>query len=182
VHWPGELAAFRDWWLTEPTLGPGAGAERVASRGGENAALLVLVPQPEAADAAAGQLLAGEQGALVAAMLRAMGIAPDQAALAALLPRHTPFADWEELARAGLGALARHHVALHRPARVLALGSGILPLLGLDPAQKTAFLPPAGDNGGAVPLLGAPSPEVLLARPAARAALWRNWLEWTREA
>jgi DNA polymerase len=179
--WPADLAAFRDWWLAEPTLAPGGAAERVASRGDAAAALLVLVPQPEAEDTAAGQLLAGEQGRLISAMLRAMGIGEDQAARVALLPRHTPFADWDALAAAGLGPLARHHLALHAPMRVLVLGQGILPLLGLDPAQKTAHLPLAGREEPGVPLLAAPAAEVLLARPAARAALWRAWLEWTQE-
>ena len=179
--WPAELATFRDWWLAEATLAPGGPAERVTSRGAATPALLVLVPQPEAEDSAAGQLLAGEQGRLITAMLRAMGIGEDQAARVALLPRHTPFADWAALAEAGLGALARHHIALHAPLRVLVLGQGILPLLGLDPAQKTALLPLAGREDAGVPLLAAPAAEVLLARPAARAALWRAWLEWTQE-
>ena len=179
--WPADLATFRTWWLAEPTLAPGGAVERVASRGGTQAALLVLVPQPEAEDTAAGQLLAGEQGRLITAMLRAMGIGEDQAARVALLPRHTPFADWAALAEAGLGQLAHHHLALHAPMRVLVLGQGILPLLGLDPAQKTALLPLAGREDPGVPLLAAPAAEVLLARPAARAALWRAWLEWTHE-
>ena len=177
--WPASLEPFRDWWRSEASLAPGDPGERVASRGGEAAALLVLVPQPEAQDAAAGHLLAGEQGALVAAMLRAMGVGEESAARVALLPRHTPFADWEGLAAAGLGPLALHHLALHRPARIIALGQGILPFLGLDPAQKTALLPLTGGKEGGVPLLAAPAGEVLLARPAARAALWRHWLEWT---
>ena len=179
AQWPADLAAFRQWWLTEPALDGGRTSGRVASRGGAGAALLVLVPMPEAEDEAAGSLLAGPQGRLVAAMARAMGLGEDQLAVAALLVRHTPFADWDALAAAGLGQLARHHIGLHAPARVLALGAGILPLIGHDPAQSPALVPPSGPQGAPLPLLAAPDPEALLARPAARARLWRDWLDWT---
>ncbi len=180
--WPDTLDAWRGWWLAEPTLDDGRVAGRVASRGAAGAELLVLVPQSEAHDADAGRLLAGPQGALVANMLRAMGLAPERTAIAALLPRHTPFADWAGLGQAGLSAITAHHLALLAPQRVLALGAGILPLLGHDPAQKTAALTLVNQQAPTVPLMAGPDPQVLLDRPATRAALWRDWLDWTKQA
>ena len=97
ADWPTDLTQFRDWWLTQPTLGPAT--DRVPSHGPSGAALMVLVPQPQAKDAASGQLLSGEQGALVSAMLRAMGVAPDQAAVLALLPRRAAMSSTNSRAR-----------------------------------------------------------------------------------
>ncbi|MBS0254471.1 MAG: hypothetical protein JSS36_04480 [Proteobacteria bacterium] len=179
AEWPADLAAFRAWWLAEPSLDGGRVAGRVPSRGEAGAELLVLVPQPEEEDEAAGQLLAGVQGRLVAAFARAAGLGESRLAVAALLPRHTPFADWDGLASAGLGALARHHIGLIAPQRVLALGGNVLSLLGHDPAQSPAHLALSGPEGRQLALLAGPDPAALLARPAARARLWRDWLDWT---
>src|SRR3546814_9582036 len=70
---PQDLAAFRQWWLSEPgldTIGPRG---RIAPQGEAGAGLMVLVMDPEAGDSQS--LLSGAQGRLIDAMLRAMGMA-----------------------------------------------------------------------------------------------------------
>ena len=174
--WPGELAAFQEWWLAEPALDGGAVRGRVPPRGAAGAKLMVLVGDPEPEDE--GRLLSGPHGRLLGAMLAAMGLGEEVVYLASVLPRHTPLADWAGLAAAGLGEVVRHHVALVRPARLLVFGGGILPLLGHDPAQKPAFLPFVNHEDGSVALLGAPELGLLARRPGAKAAFWRSWLGW----
>lgn len=160
AHWPRDLAAFRAFWLTEPSLDPSL-ADRVAPVGEAGAELLLLVGQPEEGDREA--LLSGELGTLVERMLRAMGIAQDRAYLASALPRCTPVPEWEDLAARGLAALTCHHLSLAAPRRVLVFGKG--------PAML------ARDCG--LPMLAAPQLETLARSPAHKRKFWTRWLEWS---
>ncbi len=178
--WPGELDAFRAWWMAEPALDGGRVAGRIAPRGNAGADVMVLVEQPEAEDRET--LLSGPQGELLGAMLSAMGIAPENAYFASVLTRHTPMPDWPALGAAGIGAVLAHHIHLAAPKRLIAFGGNILPLLGNDPAQSAQSLPQINHEGRTIPvigpLLGAHGLEALL-RPSAKAGFWQRWLDWT---
>lgn len=174
--WPQDLAAFQQWWMAEPSLDGGQVARRVPPRGALGADVMVLVEQPEAEDGES--LLSGRQGGLLASMLTAMGIAPDQAYVSAVLARHMPLPDWAALDAAGLGALTRHHITLAAPRRLIAFGGNILPLLGHDPAQSAQTLPEFNHEGRSIPLLAAHGLDAL-GRANAKAAFWRRWLDWT---
>ncbi len=179
--WPRDLAAFSAWWLAQPSLDLGGAGPRVPPRGASGAALMVLVPMPEAGDR--DTLLSGRAGLLLANMLGAMGIGPGEAYFATALPRHMAQPDWAELARLGLGAILHHHLALVRPRRLLVLGRGLLPLLGHDPAQSPGAVKPISIATAAgtlaVPTLAGFAPERLLDNARQRAMLWRQWLDWT---
>ena len=161
ARWPSDLEAFREFWLTEPSLDPLALTERVPPQGEAGAELMVLVAQPEEGDREA--LLSGEQGALLARILRAMGIEESAVYLASALPRVTPLPDWEDLAGRGLAALTRHHIALARPGRVIAFGRA--------PAMLA--------EGCAAPLLAAPPLETLARSAPHKRRFWTQWLEWS---
>lgn len=180
AHWPNDLAAFRDWWLAEPSLDDGQVRARVAPRGLAGADLMIVVPQPEAGDRET--LLSGPEGRLLGAMLSAMGIAPEAAYLAAALPRHTPLADWSALAAGGLGRVLAHHVGLVAPRRLIVLGSNILPLFGHDPAQTTKPSSFFYHEDRSIPLLGGREPAALLVRPAWKAGFWQRWLEFSGQS
>ena len=81
--------------------------------------------------------------------------------------------------RAGLGELARHHVALAAPQRLIVFGSNILPLFGHDPAHNLAISAQFQHGGITVPLLAARDLSLLLERPRWKAGFWQNWLDWT---
>lgn len=175
--WPSDLAAFRQWWRAEPTLAPGVPDRRLAPRGVAGPRLMVLVAQPEPDDGA--ELLSGEAGKLLAAILRAMGINAEEAYFASALPTPAALPQWEALAEAGLGAVTRHHIALAAPQRVLTFGRGLAPLFGLLPAD--AREPQMLDVGRAsLPLLLAPGLDELARSPARRQRFWQRWLDWTR--
>ena len=183
-NWPKTLADFAPWWLSEPLLDAGRTSDRVPPRGQANPALMILVPEPEAGDAETGRLLSARQGKLLTAMLAAMGLGEEDIYLASALPRATPAADWAGLKAAGLGAILAHHIALVAPARLLALGGNILPLLGHELPQNPAILPivnqhAAGQEPKDIPALAAPDPATLLDRPNSKAGLWQRWLRWT---
>jgi DNA polymerase len=141
---------------------------------------MVLVPMPEDEDGE--RLLSGRKGQLVGNMLKAMGIAEDNAYLAAALPRHARHPDWAALAERNLGEVLRHHVALAAPRRLLVLGRKMLSLFGHDPAQASPIAGQIALEGLDLPVLAAVGPETLLDEPRFRKTLWRAWLEWTDEA
>ncbi|MFA7603768.1 MAG: hypothetical protein WCY29_12235 [Novosphingobium sp.] len=174
---PQDLGAFTAWWLSEPALDDGRASGRVPPRGTGGAEFMVIVPDPERDDGE--RLLSGPQGKLLDAMLAAMGIGPEQAYVASVLPRHTPMADWPGLAGKGFDVLLCHHVRLVAPRRLVALGSNILPLLGNDPAQTPAVLRNFNQEGMSIPLLAGKSLAALLERPRWKAGLWQGWLDWT---
>ncbi len=174
--WPQDLAAFTAWWLSEPSLDAGQVFGRVAPRGPQNALLMVLVDHPEAGDSQV--LLSGEQGRLVHAILAAIGIAPDQAYVASVLPRHMPMPDWPALTAAGLGHIALHHIALAAPSRVISFGANVSSLLGHDPAKSADPLRQFYHVGPSIPALAAPGLTTLMARPRGKAALWQALLNW----
>lgn len=175
--WPQDLAAFADWWLTEPALAP-AGLKRLVPTGPADASLMILVPMPSADDGDA--LLTGRAGKLLDAMLGAMGIDRAQTYLASALPAHLPMPDWETLRAAGLGEVLLHHITLAMPKRLLILGgSGISALLGHDPPNLAQSLRAINQEGPPLPALPAWDLEAMLQRPALKAGLWSRWLEWT---
>ena len=179
ASWPARLADFADWWLTEPSLDEVQLGQRVPPRGSAGARLMVLVAQPEPDDA--DRLLTGPEGRLLEAMLGAMGMGADDVYVAAVLPRHTPLADWAGLAARGAGAVLAHHIGLVAPERLLVFGGTILPLLGHDPTHSAQTLPSFNHEGRGVPLLAARDLGAMLARPAWKAAFWRAWLDWTEQ-
>lgn len=174
---PVTLPAFQQWWLTEPSLDGGHVTGRVPPRGVEGAALMVLIDHPEAEDR--DMLLSGPQGRLLAALFTAMGISPDQAYIAACLPRHMPLPDWAALDAAGLGEVVRHHILLARPQRLLVFGRHISPLLGHDPAKSAEPLQQFVHENASIPLMAAPGLANLAGRPRSKAGLWQAWLDWT---
>ena len=186
--WPQDLAGFTTWWLSEPALDDGAVRGRVAPRGPAEAELMIIVPQPEATDAAettgiegpdGAALLSGPDGRLLDSILGAMGVAPDRVYYAAVLPRHTPLADWPALTAEGIGEVLAHHIALAAPKRLILFGTNILPLLGHDPAQNGNVLQTFNHEGCTIPLLGALELGAMLGRPKWKAAFWQRWLDWT---
>jgi DNA polymerase len=138
---------------------------------------MVLVGQPVTDDAET--LLSGAEGTLLTNMLAAFGFMPEQVRIASLLPSHLPHPDWPALDALGWGALARHHIALAAPKRVLAFGHVALPLLGHDPAQGAADFNQVALEYTTVPALAARGLDTLLLRPRLQANLWQRWLEWT---
>lgn len=175
--WPRDLAAFRQWWLEEPSLDHGGTNSRVPPRGEANASLMVLVPMPEADDRET--LLAGPEGRLLAALAAAMGLAPEAVYFASALPRLTPLPDWNGLAESGYGAILAHHVELAAPERLMVFGRSILPLFGHDPAQAAPLPAQFAIQGRELPLLVSYAPGRLLENARLRAGLWQRWLNWT---
>jgi uracil-DNA glycosylase len=171
---PADLAAFHSWWMETPDLSPSRGFPRVPPRGPQGAALMVLVPQPEADDT--NRLLSGPQGRLLANILSAMELAESAVYIAAALPAHTPMADLPALASGGMDAVTAHHVRLVAPARLVAFGSALGPMLGSSPDQPLREI---NYGSGTVPVLSSETLDALMDMPRLKARFWRRWMEWS---
>lgn len=171
---PADLAAFRQWWMETPALDTARGFPRVPPRGAAGAALMVLVPQPEAEDREA--LLSGPQGRLLANILAAMGLDESAVYIAAALPSHTPLADLPALAASGMDAVTMHHISLAAPQRLLAFGTGLAPMLGAGPEQGLREI---NHNGRKVPASLSETLDALMDMPRLKARFWRRWMEWS---
>lgn len=174
---PQTLEAFRQFWLEAPGLDAIGPRGRVAPRGVADADLMVLVVDPEQGDT--DRLMSGPQGRLLDRMLAAMGIAEDRTYIASALPRHTPMADTAAIATGGMDEVLALHVTLAKPKRVLALGRGILPLIGHDRAQDHSSLREIHHGAATTPLLVSEGLDSMMSMPRLKARLWRRWIEWS---
>lgn len=177
ANWPSSLADFPAWWLAEPALDNGDTSRRVPPRGPAQADLMILVAEPEAEDKE--QLLSGPNGRFLAGFLAAADLAEERIYFASVLPRHTPLADWDELAGTGIGDLTRHHIGLVSPRRLITFGGRISSLLGHDPTQSPNFKLDINHGGGEISVLACWDLAALLMRAKARSGFWQRWLDWT---
>lgn len=172
---PADLAAFRQWWLAAPALDAARLYPRIAPRGAEAAALMVLVPQPEEHDRE--RLLEGPQGRLLANILAAMGLDDSAAYLASALPCHTPMADLAATGESGMDAVLAHHIALARPKRLLVLGTGLAGML--EGGQSDQPLREINYVAGKVPVMVSETLDAMMDMPRLKARFWKRWIEWS---
>ncbi len=170
---PADLAAFQAWVAASPTLPMNRpGAIRVSPQGHEGAKVMLLSDLPDRDDAAEGKPLAGEAWALTQRMLAAIDISPSDAYLAALSPFHAPGARFNGELEA-CAALARNHIGLAKPERLI--------LFGDAPARALLGEPLTRARGRVHRIEGVRAiatfhPRWLLQRPSDKALAWRDLL------
>jgi DNA polymerase len=133
---------------------------------------MLLTDAPSFDDAAAGEIIGGDVWTLTERMLAAIKIPADQAYVAALSCFHSPGsmtdADLEACA-----AIARRHISLARPQRLL--------LFGDAPSRALLGKPLLATRGRAHKVEGVRTvatfhPRQLLKRPSDKALAWRDLL------
>lgn len=131
------LAELQGWLATSAHLPlANATAKRILPHGPENAAIMLLSDSPALEDYAAGRPIGGEAWVLAQRMLAAIGLSPEQAYCASLSPIHTPGARLVGRKRDDFAEIARKHVRLAAPKRLLLFGDGpSLALLGKPVVQ-----------------------------------------------
>lgn len=117
------LDQFRLWLEQSDELPlSGTSPRRVLPRGSVNAPVMLLAEMPNAPDAAAGEPLSGECWQLAVAMLAAIGISGDDAYCASLSCFHAPGAKLRGAELEACADIAREHIRLAKPQRLLLLG------------------------------------------------------------
>ena len=170
---PQNLADFQHWLESSSELPMDRpGAIRVAPQGRENAKLMLLSDLPTREDAADGRPIGGEAWALAKRMLAAIAVDPEEAYVASLSCFHTPGARFNGDLEA-CAAIARDHVRLARPERLI--------LFGDVPARALLSEPLARARGRVHRIEGIRTvatfhPRWLLQRPSDKALAWRDLL------
>jgi uracil-DNA glycosylase family 4 len=120
-------------WLASSVDLPFASASgrRILPRGPENAAVMMLSDVPTFEDAAAGRPIGGDAWTLTERMLTAIGLGAADAYVASLSCMDAPGAKMSKVELDACAEIARRHVRLAAPKRLLLFGGGpCLALLG----------------------------------------------------
>jgi DNA polymerase len=119
------LAELQQWLASSAQLPfASTGDRRVMPQGTENSAVMLLSDAPTFADAAAGQPIGGDAWLLTERMLAAIGLAPGDAYVASLSCIDAPGKKMSKAEREACAEIARQHIRLARPRRLLLLGGG----------------------------------------------------------
>jgi uracil-DNA glycosylase len=120
---PSTLEAFRDWLMRTSDLPfVPANARRILPRGLEAAEVMLLADMPTSEDVAEDQPIGGAAWELAQKMLAAIGFTTEQAYVASLTCSHSPGTRLAGKDLETCAAIARRHIALARPKRLLLLG------------------------------------------------------------
>ena len=171
---PSNLVEFRQWLATANGLPMDrTGAIRIAPQGEESAPVMLLSDLPAHEDASEGRPIGGEAWALTVRMLAAIGISPDQAYHASLSCFHAPGARIGKEELDACAVIARDHVRLARPQRLI--------LFGDAPSRALLGEPMAKARGRIHKVEGVRTiatfhPRWLLQRPSDKALAWRDLL------
>jgi len=173
---PEDLPALRHAHAWQPDLPfAGSGATRILPSGDPASGLMMLADMPTSDDAAAGLIFSGECGLLFDRMLSAIGRDRGSIYLATLSCLAAPGGRLDEDSAGKCGALARHHVKLAAPARLLLLGEAATKVLtGLSLPAARGRVHGLDIEGTRVNAVATYHPRYLLQRPSAKAGAWAD--------
>lgn len=162
-------------WLASSTQLPlaSATARRILPHGPQNAPVMLLSDAPALEDFAASQPIGGEAWQLAARMLAAIGMSADDAYSASLSCFHTPGARMSEADRVACAGLARRHIALVEPKRLILFGDGpCMALLGKRLVEARGHV----HKVEGVRTVATFHPRHLIKRPLDKSLAWRDLL------
>ena len=171
---PADLAAFQAWLAAGNGLPMDRpGSARVLPQGAEGARIMLLSDMPGRDEVAESRPIGGEAWTLTVRMLAAIGMKLEDAYYASLSCFHTPGSRIEQQELEACGAIARDHVRLARPERLI--------LFGDAPSRALLGEPLARARGKihkveGVRTIATFNPRWLLQRPSDKALAWRDLL------
>ena len=171
---PESLEAFRTWLGDSPSLPLAtSNARRALPKGAEAAEVMLLADMPTPDDIAEGQPISGTAWELTERMLAAIGFTAEQAYVGSLTCFHSPGTRLSGSDLEACAAIARRHIALAKPKRLLLLGDATSrALLGKPlPASRGHVHKIEG-----VRTVATFHPRFLLDRPSDKALAWRDLL------
>jgi DNA polymerase len=179
---PATLDAFAEWRMGEHAPDARWGGPAIAATGVAGSALMVLVDCPERGDREA--LMEGPVGRLFDRMLAAIGLDREAILLSAVCVRRPTTGRIPREIEERLGDIARHHVALAAPKKLLVLGDAASrAVLGTNAgAARGRWHQVNPTSGMPVPVVASHHPRLLLDRPAAKPEAWKDLLLLTGDS
>ncbi|MCP3728998.1 uracil-DNA glycosylase [Sphingomonas sp. MG17] len=175
VPLPATLEAFIDWRFGGDAPESAWGEPVVHVTGNPASPLMIVTDMPESGDCDAGALLTGDAGRLFDRMLAAIGHDRGSVYLVSLCIARPVTGQVPREIEEKLAELARHHVALAAPKRVLLLGQTVSrAILGADAGTGRGRLQPVNYQGGQSEAIATYHPRFLITKPAAKADAWKD--------
>ena len=168
------LTELQEWLASSVQLPLAtATARRIMPQGPENAAIMLLSEAPTLDDLATGQPIGGESWELAKRMMAAIKIPVEQTYSASLSCFHTPGARMSPSDREACAEIARRHIQLAKPKRLLLLGDG--------PAQALLGKPLPHARGHIHKVEGVRTvatfhPRQLINQPSNKSLAWKDLL------
>ena len=168
------LADLRNWLASSAQLPlASAKARRILPHGPEDAAIMLLSDAPALEDFTAGQPIGGDAWALAQRMLAAIGLNAEQAYSASLSCFHAPGTRMTEQDREACAEIARQHIRLAKPERLLLFGDGpSVAMLGKRLVQARGHV----HKVEGVRTVATFHPRHLINRPLDKALAWKDLL------
>ena len=171
---PETLTELRAWLASSVQLPlASATSRRILPHGPDNAAVMLLSDAPALEDLASGQPIGGESWQLAVKMLAAIGIGADEAYSASLSCFHSPGTRMTDKDRAECAEIARRHIALAKPKRLILFGDGPCKALLGEPLTRARGRVHRIEGVRTVATF---HPRWLLQRPSDKALAWRDLL------
>ena len=173
---PVTLKGFHSWLAESETLPDGSRqGRRILPTGDATGGIMVMIDMPEPADMAAGTLLSDESGRLFDRMLAAIGRDRSSIYLTALCLERPMGGRADAAAMTRLGEIARHHIALAAPKRVLLMGQAVnRAVLGIELVNARQKLHLLNHEGATVEAVATFAPRFLIQSPARKADAWKD--------
>ena len=168
------LAELQDWLASSTQLPlASATARRILPLGPANPQIMLLSDAPTLEDFAVGQPIGGDAWELAKRMLAAIKIPAEEAYSASLSCFHVPGSKMSAADREACAEIARQHIRLARPARLLLLGDG--------PAQALLGKPLPSARGHVHKIEGVRTivtfhPRALIQQPSNKSLAWKDLL------
>jgi uracil-DNA glycosylase family 4 len=176
---PDTLEAFLEWRLGDAAPEAGWLTPRFAPTGPADAEWVLVTDVPEAEDS--DTLMAGPAGRLLDKMLAALGLSRESVHLLPLAFARPVTGRIALDDEARLIELARHHLSLLRPRKLLLLGQSASRVLAETNGETLTNPIRAVNQFGANTLaLASFHPRFLLERPAAKSEAWKHLLLLSR--
>ena len=168
------LADLRQWLASSAQLPlASATARRILPHGPEDAAIMLLSDAPALEDFTAGQPIGGDAWELAQKMLAAIGFTADQTYSASLSCFHSPGAKMTDQDRGACAEIARQHIRLAKPERLLLFGDGpCVAMLGKRLVEARGHV----HKIGGVRTVATFHPRHLINRPLDKALAWKDLL------
>lgn len=188
---PTTLAAFEAWRIGPDAPEADWGGQPIAAQGPSSSDIMILIDLPEREDGDSGILMSGPAGRLFDRMLAAIGRNRESIYLVPLCTSRPIAGRIAPEIEERLNEVARHHVMLAAPKRLLLLGNApSRALLGADAMRARGSLhvinlsggkgpraatdQPGAGNDVATQAVASFHPRFLLERPAAKAEAWKD--------